>query len=372
MWTIQSTSTVSLQFVGSFDLESGYDWVRVYEVRFSGSETLIGAFTGGTVPSPLSAPSGVMKVRFTSDSSINGLGFVALYSVAPNELQLVPGSITDVPTSPPTVAAPISDVPLSGCPGANITAPSAMASPIGRVWDGPGNYLANTFCRWFIRSEGNQVVLSFIGAFDIESGYDWVRVYEVQLSGNELLIGAFTGRVRPSSAVTARFGLMKVIFTSDSSVNADGWMASYSIAPWGTALEPFPSATFAPTAAPTQTPTAGPVPPTVSYCPGSYLTSQTGILGDGPGAYSSNLNCVWFIQADGRTINVIFNSFDLEFGYDFVRLYELQASGNEMLIASYTGRIVPSAVAARNGMKVIFTSDPSVQGDGWSASYSVT
>jgi hypothetical protein len=162
---------------------------------------------------------------------------------------------------------------------------------------------------------------------------------------------------------------MKVVFTSDSSVAADGWTAVYSVVAWGTVLELPSASTFAPTAAPTQIPTAGPFSSQSSTCPGAYLTAQTGILCDGPGNYANNLNCVWLLQANGRTIDLLFDSFDLELGYDFVKVYETQLSANDVLIGSFTGQVLPSAVAARNGMKVIFTADSSVNAAGWSAQY---
>ena len=56
--------------------------------------------------------------------------------------------------------------------------------------------------------------------------------------------------------------------------------------------------------------------------------------------------------------------------FDFpLDTYDDAFVANDVLIGSFTGQVLPSAVAARNGMKVIFTADSSVNAAGWSAQY---
>lgn len=72
---------VTLSF-GSFRYENGYDYLRVYDGT-STSGTLLGSFTGSSLPSDLTATSGAMFIWSYSDNIVSEDGFVAKWSTTP-------------------------------------------------------------------------------------------------------------------------------------------------------------------------------------------------------------------------------------------------------------------------------------------------
>jgi spore germination protein YaaH len=70
--------TVALNFI-SFDLEQGFDSLRVYDGPTTAS-VLIGSFTGNTIPSTVTATNGVMTIQFHSDNGTTKPGYFAVYN----------------------------------------------------------------------------------------------------------------------------------------------------------------------------------------------------------------------------------------------------------------------------------------------------
>jgi M6 family metalloprotease-like protein len=79
-WLIQPPGaiTIDLNF-NNFDTESNFDFVRVYDGT-NNSSTLLGSFSGSTIPPSLRATSGSMFVEFDSDASVNAAGWEATYT----------------------------------------------------------------------------------------------------------------------------------------------------------------------------------------------------------------------------------------------------------------------------------------------------
>src|SRR5690242_10385592 len=57
---------------------------------------------------------------------------------------------------------------------------------------------------------------------------------------------------------------------------------------------------------------------------GQLLTDSEGYLSDGPGLYYDDMNCVWIIKptATWKSIGIEFLSFELEQGFDFVKIFD--------------------------------------------------
>jgi CUB domain/Divergent InlB B-repeat domain/Secretion system C-terminal sorting domain/Fibronectin type III domain len=113
-----------------------------------------------------------------------------------------------------------------------VTAPicgnAVLTTCNGTITDGSGenDYLDNTNCSWLIQpSTPSPITLTFT-ALDVESNYDFVRVYDGSTT-NHPLLGEFTGNSLPN-AVTSTAGSMLVVFTSDEFVSGLGWAANYS------------------------------------------------------------------------------------------------------------------------------------------------
>jgi hypothetical protein len=79
-WLIQPTSggVITLDFT-SFDLESNYDYLTIYEGTNSYGSYL-GRYTGSSLPSSLTSSSSSLFVRFTTDGSATRSGFELNYS----------------------------------------------------------------------------------------------------------------------------------------------------------------------------------------------------------------------------------------------------------------------------------------------------
>lgn len=79
-----SSNNIVLTF-SDFNFELNYDFLSVFDGNTT-SATLLGKFTGTTIPGPFtsSAPDGSLTVKYTSDQFLNFSGFVANISCTPN------------------------------------------------------------------------------------------------------------------------------------------------------------------------------------------------------------------------------------------------------------------------------------------------
>jgi hypothetical protein len=105
---------------------------------------------------------------------------------------------------------------------------------------------------------------------------------------------------------------------------------------------------------------------TVSVCNGDFYDS-----GGASANYSSNENYIFTITPvdPGKVIKVSFTRFGLENNYDFLKVYNGLTTSSE-LISSLTGAVVPDDIVATNASGALtfhFTSDHSIQGEGWEA-----
>ncbi|MBF9238737.1 T9SS type A sorting domain-containing protein [Hymenobacter sp. BT683] len=120
-------TVVELVF-NTFSMESGFDFVRVYD-GLNANAPLLGIYTGYQMPPPLVATNinGALTVQFTSDANVNGSGFDATVTcrTAPQSDLL----LTQIGASPSTVAAG-SSLSLSGVI-ANEGAGPAASSVLG-------------------------------------------------------------------------------------------------------------------------------------------------------------------------------------------------------------------------------------------------
>lgn len=301
---------ITLAFT-SFELEEGNDFVRIYDGS-STSDPLLGQYTGSSLPEPISSTGGSMLIHFSSNESITLSGWNATYSAS--------GS---------TVCGPCLDEVFT------------VESDILSDNSCEAEYQNNTDCRKLIQPVGaNNISLAF-SEFNLESGYDFVRIYDGANTSAPLL-GEFSGRSIPG-VITSTGGSMLIHFTSDASITASGWEASYMINTTG----------------------CGP-------CTDAFLTESSGVLSDNScgGNYENFTDCQKLIEPIGADfITLTFTEFDLESGYDFVRIYD----GNNVeapLLGEFSGNALPGTLNSTGGsMLVHFISDYSITRTGWSAEY---
>lgn len=218
-WLIQppQATSVKLTFT-SFKTESPstdglsiYDAVEVYDGT-SASATLLGKFSGSSLPPSITSSGGSMYIRFFSDNSVTDSGWSAYYtSTTPNY-----------------------------CSGVTI-----LTSTTGSFTDGSGtnNYGNNASCKWLIQPTGvSNVSLSF-SSFDTELNYDGIIVYDGADTSSPKL-GVYTGTTLPPM-LTSTGGSMLVWFLSDEAFRSSGWDASYnSTSNCGTTAKPNPMVGF--------------------------------------------------------------------------------------------------------------------------------
>ena len=262
-----------------------------------------------------------------------------------------------------------------------------------------GNYGPNMRCRWVLTNTRlGYLRLTFV-AFSTERRYDYVLVWEGNNQDktqtfNGTLLGTFSGN--PSSeelrnwTLMSTSGVMTVEFFSDATIQGEGFIATF--AAQGLNDRPF---TLLPTRNPTtRVPSTWPWQPTEApttakiECSGmKILSASTGRLGTNQpaGFYGPSRSCGWYVNGrPNRTIQLSFQNFSLEQGYDFVYVYEVDVASAPLpperalewvstrtarLMSVLTGSVLPLPVIARSGMIVVFMSDVSVGALGFCATY---
>lgn len=104
-----------------------------------------------------------------------------------------------------------------------------------------------------------------------------------------------------------------------------------------------------------------------NYCAGNHFYDT----GGASGVYNNNANVTTVIcpNTPGDQITVIFNSFNLESGFDYLKIYDGNSSA-ATLLGNFTGATLPPSFtsSAVNGcLTFVFTSDTSVTLAGWDA-----
>ena len=174
-----------------FDTESVNDIVTVYDGPTT-ADSVLGVFSGSTIPSSLSTSGGSALIRFTSNASDQRSGWFLTYQGVYPEYCDYLTTLTDVS---------------------------------GSFSDGSDqeDYIISTYCRWRITPPGATGITIQFNSFDLE-GTDFVMIYD-EANGHE--VTSFTGSSLPSSVFVFSSKVM-VIFMSDYFGVADGFSASYT------------------------------------------------------------------------------------------------------------------------------------------------
>ncbi|RAR71343.1 DUF7619 domain-containing protein [Flavobacterium aciduliphilum] len=116
---------------------------------------------------------------------------------------------------------------------ASVFTSQAQQLSCGTTFTDPGganaNYANSTTTTYTICPVSNTdyVTLSF-SSFNLENNYDFLKIYD-GIGSSAPLIASLTGNTIPSAISSSTpGGCLTVVFTSDSSVNATGWVASIS------------------------------------------------------------------------------------------------------------------------------------------------
>nr|NQU90680.1 C10 family peptidase [Bacteroidota bacterium] len=191
---MDSVSNIILTFQ-RFDLEPENDVLSIYDGD-SESDPLIGEFSGNEIPDEIVSSGNKLCIVFHSGDENTAPGFYASYeSVLPD-----------------------------WCSGMTV-----LNGQVGELSDGSYTfyYANNAICMWqIVPPDAGSVTLNF-SKFQTEETVDVVKVFDL---ATNTLLAEYSGMYEPTALpdpVTSTSGKMFVTFSSNSSVRADGWEASY-------------------------------------------------------------------------------------------------------------------------------------------------
>jgi hypothetical protein len=318
---------ISVSF-SAFSTENTYDYLYVYDGSTT-SSTLLGAYTGTTIPSTITASNsaGCLTFKFTSDGASTSSGW----------------------------AATISCSATAGTPAVNMSNGSTTTCS-ANFYDNGGNglnYTNNqTLVYTFCPPTAGQYMSVTFSSFNIENTYDFLYVYDGNSTAATLL-GTFTGTTNPGT-ITATSGnstgCLTFRFTSDGVGNYSGWSAAISCS-------------------------ATPAPPSITMTNGSATTCSAAFYDNGGNSsnYSNNQTLVYTFcpSTAGQYMSVTFSSFNIENTFDFLYIYD-GASTSATLLGTYTGTTNPGTITATSGnstgcLTFRFTSDGVGNYSGWNA-----
>ncbi len=323
----------------------------LFTVRNTGNVTLTGisltdsdfATTGCTIPGSL-----------TADDGTNGSGTDEFTCTITGTWAA--GQHTNTATATgifnSTTYSDMDDANYVGIdPGYRICNSSSSADPSGTIKDSGGsvsNYSNNENCTFLISSGSSwtSITLTF-SSFNTEAGYDYLRIYD----GTNALspsLGTFSGTSLPG-AVTATSGNMFLVFSSDFSDTAPGFVAD-----WIT----------------TNNPTD------YSMCSGSTSSSNdSGSISDSGGVnsnYGNNESCSFLIQpgGGGSKITLSFAQFTTENISDHLTIYDGTDDNSGVFLGDFWGPTLPANLTAYSGsMFLQWSSDTSNTFPGYIASW---
>ncbi len=316
-WKIEpaGATAITLNFT-AFDTEVNYDGVIVYDGESVNDPVLLN-WSGTNLPPVTTSTGAKMLVIFTSDATITQGGFEANYTI-------------------------------SG--GNNYCNTAIVTDDFTVIEDGSGanSYYSNTSCTWLIQPTNAESIDFYFTFFDIEAAttdgtvYDAVELYD-GIDDSAPLLARYAGSsVPPVTSSTG--GSMFIKFYSDASINYAGWEGYF-------------------------------VSQTTSFCQGNtVLNNAAGTFSDGSAAndYGNGAECSWSLQANApENVILTFTEFDTESNFDFVIVYD-GTDASAPILGSYSGSTLPPQVISSNSdMYVVFVSDESVAGGGFTANYNM-
>ncbi|KAG9276492.1 cubilin [Astyanax mexicanus] len=324
VWTIISSpgNRLQLSFV-LFELQQSTgcnnDYLEIREGNSTGA--LVGRFCGNSLPSNYTSLIGhVLWVKFVSDSSVSGAGFRATFS------HLYGNDIT-------------------GTSG-------QIASPLY-----PRTYPVNADYRWTITVSGDSYIQIRFLDIDIEDlydcYYDQLKIFDGP-NVHALPLGVFCGLLLPG-LVRSSGSTVTLEFKSDTVIGGRGFLVEW------TAIQ-----------------NSGPLP-TISpgACGGALMPGDTPRFLFSPGwpnEYEPNQECTWVIRSPDSTVelNLLFLDIEDEASclYDSLVIRDGETNLSPEL-ARLCGRQLPGSIhTTRDSMFLRFTSDYSINGRGFNASYS--
>ncbi|KAL1117925.1 hypothetical protein AAG570_004238 [Ranatra chinensis] len=350
---------ITLNFT-HFDLEGNnfkqqecdYDSVEVHHKLSPDVLRRHGVYCGDKLPPLITSEGNALRIKFSSDSSVQKSGFAAVFFTDRDECSVnnggcqhecrnTIGSYTCWCHNGFTLHDNGHDCKEGSCKY-ELTAPSGVVTSPNH----PEHYPSRKDCVWhFTTTPGHRIKLMFTN-FELEPHqectYDHIAIYDGD-SADSPSLGKFCGSKVPHPII-ATSNQMLMIFKSDASVQRRGFEAVHSTACGGH----------------------------LKATPGVRHLYSHSKYGDHN--YDNRADCDWTIEADpGKNVHLTFLTFELEdeanCGYDYVEVF----SGFDETSSRYgkfCGHSNPTdIVSVSESLLVRFRTDDTVVKKGFSASY---
>ena len=310
-----NVSNIMIMFK-DIDIEENEDFITVYDGNNT-SAPLLAILSGQHKDMSIISSSHEMLIHFTSDNQYEGKGWFAEYIGFKNQFCPVNSEVNNI---------------------------------ISFINDKSGKYFYanNSNCNWKLAPSSPLhdsiagIYLEFWN-FNTEANNDLLDIYNGP-DNTYPLAASLSGDVIPSPVITTSNEIL-LNFHTNGIINQEGWNLYYEAI--------FPT-----------------------YCSDTtYITAPSGIIQDGSlnKMYTNNTDCYWMISPEhAGEITLTFNIFDLEWGYDRLKVYD-PASNPPVLLGDFTSDVLPPPVTAPNGKMLLhFHTDESMTYQGWEASYQIS
>ncbi len=215
-WLIQPANNqpITLNFT-AFDVEQGFDQVSVYDGP-SATATLLGSYSGNTLPPSLTSTGGDMFVTFTSDPSVNFTGWDANYTTS---------------TSTPTITMSPDTLFLAATAGAT----GAFSITTSSSWTITDN------ATWLVTAIANGTGNATSGALALSANTGADRIGKVWCRGPggiyDSLIVIQAGQASPTLSVNPRNVTLNAAANSNANVTvtSNGFWNTTASTAWLTA-----------------------------------------------------------------------------------------------------------------------------------------
>jgi PKD repeat protein len=362
-------TSISMNFT-QWGLESGYDFLKIYNGT-SVSAPLIGNYSAAS-PGTVTANSGAMTLRFTSDANTNGVGWKASWTATGGSCSPVITPVADFSAAPTSVntGTPVQFTDLS----TNI--------PTSWSWTFTGGTPATS------TAKNPSVTYAAAGTYAVSltatnSAGSNTKTKNAYITVTQVVAPVADFSATPTSVNTGA----PVQFTDLSTNTPTSWSWTFTGGTPATSTAKNPSVTYAAAGtyavsltatnsagSNTKTKTAyiAVTAATVINMQNATITSCAGTLYDdgGPSAnYGNSKTYTLVIQPSGATsVSMNFSQWGLESGFDFLKIYN-GTSVSAPLLGNYSATS-PGTVTANSGaMTLRFTSDAATNGIGWKSTW---
>ncbi|XP_070564553.1 cubilin-like [Ptychodera flava] len=289
-----------------FETEVGFDWVTMGTGHNSTNTKSVFKYLSGSVDLlPFDANSNKMWMTFTADYSGTRRGF----NITFQELKSLDcGGTFRIP------------------PGGHV----GIFSP-----NYPAQYDNNEFCEWIIEAESTRTILTNVRSFITEELYDWVDIgHGTDSTDRSTMIKHMSG-LYPTHQFSTGANKVWITFISDGSVTQQGFSIEFS---------------------------------EDAVCDGEYLTEPSGFIASPnfPNNYPNHIDCTWIIEVNtSRSVQIEFLNFETEGGYDWLYIGEGDDPSENEEHRFSGSELPPIIISEDNIVWLRFTTDYSVNYQGW-------